>query len=210
MSTLYNDIAGRSVERLAALSDGVFAVAMTLLVLDLKVPPTAGIHSEGDLWRAIVALAPQLLLYIMSFMTLGIFWIGQQTQLNHLARSDRSLSWLHLGILCGVCLVPLSTHLLVDFITYRLALLLYWLNLLVLGGVLYASWSCAIATGLVKADLQPETMRAIRRRIIIAQTLYALGLALCLVKTTWSIVAFLGIQLNYVLAPVWKRSRRRQ
>lgn len=90
MTTPYNRIAGQSVERLAALSDGVFAVAMTLLVLDLRAPAAEAIHSEHDLWRALVELSPRLLMYLMSFMTLGIFWVGQQTQLNHLRRSDRA------------------------------------------------------------------------------------------------------------------------
>ena len=85
MTTGYNQIAGQSAERLAALSDGVFAVAMTLLVLDLRAPAAEVIHSERDLWHALLPLAPRLLMYMMSFMTLGIFWVGQQTQLNHSA-----------------------------------------------------------------------------------------------------------------------------
>ncbi len=97
MTLPYNRIAGQSVERLAALSDGIFAVAMTLMVLDLRLPAAEAIHSEHDLWRALVALLPRLLTYLMSFLTLGIFWVGQQSQLNHLARSDRHLSWIHLG-----------------------------------------------------------------------------------------------------------------
>jgi len=72
------------VERLAALSDGIFAVAMTLLVLDLHAPLKDAVHSEHDLWRALVALSPRLVMFMMSFMTLGIFWIGQQTQLTTL------------------------------------------------------------------------------------------------------------------------------
>ncbi len=110
MTTTYNQIAGRSVERLAALSDGIFAVAMTLLVLDLRAPAVEAVHSEHDLWRALLALAPRLVMYMMSFMTLGIFWLGQQTQLNHLERSDRSLSWIHLAFLFLVSLTPFSTR----------------------------------------------------------------------------------------------------
>ena len=93
MSTSCNRIAGQSVERLAALSDGVFAVAMTLLVLDLHTPAVEAIRGERDLWLALGALAPRLAMCAMTFMTLGIFWVGQQTQLNHLTRSERSLSW---------------------------------------------------------------------------------------------------------------------
>jgi Endosomal/lysosomal potassium channel TMEM175 len=74
----YSVFAGRSLGRLAGLSDGVFAVAMTLLVLDLKVPSAGGVESEGDLGHLLVALGPRVLTYLLSF-TLGIFWIGQQT-----------------------------------------------------------------------------------------------------------------------------------
>src|SRR5271166_2429131 len=115
MKTTYNRIAGQSVERLAALSDGVFAVAMTLLVLDIHAPLAEKIHSEQDLWRALTALSPRLLMYVMSFMTLGIFWVGQQTQLNHLSSSDRGLTWIHLLFLFAVTITPFSTMLLAEF-----------------------------------------------------------------------------------------------
>ena len=95
--SLYNRIAGQNLERLAALSDGVFAVAMTLLVLDLRAPAAEAIHSEQDLLAALLALAPRLVTYLMSFLTLGIFWLGQQTQLDRLARSDRDLAWIHIA-----------------------------------------------------------------------------------------------------------------
>jgi uncharacterized membrane protein len=67
MRGFYNRIAGQNLDRLAALSDGVFSVAMTLLVLDLRVPVATAIHSEGDLARALATLAPRLLPYLMSF-----------------------------------------------------------------------------------------------------------------------------------------------
>lgn len=138
MKTSCNRIAGQSVERLAALSDGIFAVAMTLLVLDLHVPVAAAIHSEHDLWRALAALAPRLAMYLMSFLTLGIFWVGQQTQLNHLARSDRDLTWIHIAFLFAVTITPFSTMLLAEYPHYRAALLAYWFNILLLGVVLMA------------------------------------------------------------------------
>ena len=99
MHSLYNRVAGQSVERLAALSDGIFAVAMTLLVLDLRVPASEAVHAESDLWRILVALSPRLVVFLMSLMTLGIFWVGQQTQLNLFARGNRNLTWIHIGFL---------------------------------------------------------------------------------------------------------------
>jgi uncharacterized membrane protein len=201
MPVTYNHIAGHSVERLAALSDGIFAVAMTLLVLDLRAPAAAAIHSEHELWRVLVDLAPRFLMYAMSFMTLGIFWVGQQTQLNHLSRSDRSLSWIHLAFLALVSIAPFSTAFLAEFIHYRVALLVYWLNIFLLGLTLYLSWICALGTGLVKSDLPPEISAAIKRRIVMAQSSYAFGMLLCVFGTYWSIAFIVLVQLYYVVAP---------
>ncbi len=198
---LYNRIAGQSVERLAALSDGIFAIAMTLLVLDLHTPAADAIHSEHDLLRALLALAPRLVVYMMTFLTLGIFWVGQQTQLNYIERSHRSHTWMNLVFLFGVTLTPFSTMLLAEFIHYRTALVLYWLNILLLGVALYFTWQCAASLGLAGPDLPLEVPRAIRGRIVIAQSLYALGALLCIFSTYYSIVFIVAVQLYYAIAP---------
>ena len=201
MRSLYNRVAGQSVERLAALSDGIFAVAMTLLVLDLRVPAGEAVHSERDLWHVLVALSPRLLLFLMSVMTLGIFWVGQQTQLNHFARSDRNLAWIHIAFLCAVCLVPFSTSLLAEFIHYRTALLVYWFNILLLGATLFWSWSYSTRARLLDDNLPPEIHPAVVRRIVIAQSLYAAGAALCFFNTYYSIATIVLVQVNYAIAP---------
>jgi uncharacterized membrane protein len=199
--TFYNLIAGESVERLAALSDGIFGVAMTLLLLDLHVPAKEIIHHEADLRAALCAMCPQLLVYMMSFITLGIFWVGQQTQLNNLDHSERHLTWMHLAFLFPVTILPFSTRLLAEFITYQTALLTYWLNILVLGVLLYVCWARAIKAGVVKDGLPPEFHSAISRRIVGAQILYAVGASLCFINTYISIVFIVLVQLNFALAP---------
>jgi uncharacterized membrane protein len=197
----YNNFAGGSVERIAALSDGVFAIAMTLLVLDLKAPAVTAIHSELGLAVALQALLPRLLLYAISFMTLGIFWIGQQTQLNLLARSDRDLTWLHLAFLAAAGLTPFTTALMGEFIDYRLALIIYWANILLLGLLLLAAWRYAARRGMTAPAATAEASRAIERRIIISQGFYAIGAVLCVFSTLWSLGFILLMQLNYVIAP---------
>ena len=210
MPTLYNLIQGRNIDRLAALSDGIFAVAMTLLVLDLHVPSAAQVHSGRELLRALCALGPQWLTCVMSFVTLGIFWAGQQTQLNHIGQGTRDLTWIHLGFLLAITALPLSTRLLAEFITYRLAIGIYWLNIFVPGAMLYGSWAYATRANLVRPDTPPWIVSSICRRILIAQSLYAAGAALCFLNTWVSLVAIVLVQLNYAIAPRlwWKRQEK--
>jgi uncharacterized membrane protein len=209
MRTTYNQVAGQNVERLAALSDGVFAVAMTLLVLDLHAPAVEAIHSEQGLWIALQTLGPRLLMFAMTFLTLGIFWVGQQTQLNHLERSERSLTWIHLVFLFTVSLMPFSTSLLAQSLQYRVAMLVYWVNILLLGTTLFFSWTCATGGGLVNRELSPAVIRAIRRRIVIAQAWYAFCAALCLINTYWSIGFIVAAQVCYALGLEWPGRRRK-
>ncbi len=210
MPTLYNLIQGRNLDRLAALSDGIFAVAMTLLVLDLHIPSAAQVHSERELFGALAALAPQWVAYLMSFLTLGILWAGQQTQLNHLDEGTRDLTWIHLGFLFTITMLPLSTRLLAEFISYRGALGIYWLNILLPGVMLYWSWSYATRADLIKSDTPDEVRGSICRRIVIAQSLYAAGAALCFIHTWVSIAAMVLVQLNYAIAPRrwWRKGTR--
>lgn len=149
--TLYHRIAGGNLDRLAAISDGIFAVTLTLLVLDLHVPVVKEIHrraplwdsgsiaSERALWEGLHEVGPSALAFALSFLTLGMFWVGQQTQLNHFTSSNRQLTWLHLAFLLAVSFMPFSTALLAANMGVRLALVVYWLNLLVLGMLLLAS-----------------------------------------------------------------------
>ena len=208
MSNDYHRIAGRNLERLAALSDGVFAIAMTLLVLDLRVPVSAGLQSEGELWVALLPLAPRLVAYGLSFMTLGIFWVGQQTQLSSFAHSNRTLTWIHIGFLLAVSLLPFSTGLLAEFFTFRTAVVIYWLNLLLLGVMLWWSIRYAWRAGLIK-DSASEQRAAQERRILSYQALYAVSMLLCVFNTYLSIAGLILLQISSILAPRLRLLSRR-
>jgi uncharacterized membrane protein len=200
-STTYNRIAGQELARISALSDGLFSIAMTLLVFDIRVPAIAAVHSEQDLIAAVMALGPRFLMYLMSFLTLGIFWVGHQTQIGFFARADRNLAWIHILFLATIAIMPFSTSLLAQFITFRTALLFYWANVLLIGIVMYASWAYACRAGLMKTEATQEVRNAMTRRIFIGQSLYALGAALCVFNTYWSIGFIVLVQLNYAIAP---------
>jgi uncharacterized membrane protein len=200
-SIFYNRIAGQSLERLGALSDSIFAVAMTLLVLDLRTPVADTGAGELQLLGHLGNLAPHFLPHVMSFLTLGIFWVGQQTQLNHFATCNRHLTWIHLAFLFAVSLMPFSTGLLAAFITYRIALAVYWLNLLLLGDALFASWRYARHAGLMKEEVTAEVSSATERRIVFYQAFYVLAVLLCIINTYISIVLLILMQLNSAIAP---------
>jgi uncharacterized membrane protein len=193
----YNELSGRGLQRLEALSDGVFAFAVTVMVLGLHAPPASQVHGEYELQQALLALGPQAATYLLSFLTLGIFWVGQQTQLNALTHSDRDFTWLSLLILAIVALLPFSTDLLAEHITLRTALVGYWLNVLLLGIVLYITWRHARRAGLLREDVSDHAYKVVMRRIVRAQTLYAIGAALCVWNTYASIAFIVLVQINY-------------
>jgi len=199
MRRYYHEVAGQSLARLAALSDGIFAVAMTLLVLKLHVPVSGALASEHAVWELLGRLSPSLLAYGMSFLTLGIFWVGQQTQLDRLARSDRWLTWIHLAFLLAVTLMPFSTGLLAASIASRLALVVYWLNLLLLGTGLLGGLHYAKRSGLVKEESAAELRY--ERYILTAQALYAFAVVLCLINTYVSITLIILVQGAFGVAP---------
>ena len=213
MPISYHRFAGSSLERLGALSDGVFAVAMTLLVLDLKAPsePKRAQHpiwsggggsSEHQLLHDLAHhVAPHLLPYAMSFLTLGIFWVGQQTQLSSFTRSTRALTWIHLAFLLAVTLMPFSTGLLAQDTSYRVAMAVYWLNLSALGATLFISLRYADRAGLMGDDTTAEMRAAMKRRVVVYQALYALAALTCVINTYLAIGLLVALQLNSVSAP---------
>jgi uncharacterized membrane protein len=105
-----------------------------------------------------------------------------------------------------VSITPFSTALLAEFPAYRIALVSYWLNILLLGTALYFSWVCVTRTGLLKNDMPPDVPAAIKRRIVIGQSLYAFGALLCIFNTYWSIMFIVLVQLNYAIAPRIRRA----
>ena len=140
MHTHYNTLAGEEVGRIAALSDGIFAIAARILVLDFHTPEPADIHSEAELLRALAASAPRLLPWVLSSLTLGIFWLGQQTSSASLsvriATSHGCIFFFSRSSRCCRSQPgswPISS-------TYRTAFLVYWVNIVVLGACLYATW----------------------------------------------------------------------
>jgi uncharacterized membrane protein len=198
----YNQLAGQKIQRIEAITDGVFTIAMALLVLDLKIPITESIKSEYDLLSSLYNISPKLLTYLMSFMTLGIFWTGHSTQFNFIHHSNRDLNWICIFYLMFVSIVPFTTAFLSEHIEFKVAVGMYWLNILFLGLILFIQWKYALKQKFISGTEQEiqSVDKAISRRIVIAQILYASGALLCFVNTYLSISVIILIQLNYAFA----------
>jgi uncharacterized membrane protein len=213
MST-YNELAGQRPHRLEALTDGVFSIAMTLLVLELKDPIEEISATETQMLAGLYHLIPKLLIYGMSFMTLGIFWTGHSTQYTFIRRSDRNLNWITLWFLLFVSMVPFSTNILGNHVENKVSIGIYWLNIFALGLFLFLHWRYATRQEHVIED--PETLKranaAIYGRLYSAQALYALAGLACFINNYLSIGLFIAIQLNYALGlldigKVWGKSQ---
>lgn len=119
--------------RVEALTDGVFAVAMTLLVLDIKVPELAQELASAELPYRLLALWPKFLSYAISFVILGVYWVGHHLQLSFIRSADRPLLWINILFLLWVALVPFSTALLSEYTKNRLAIAVYAGNMIAIG-----------------------------------------------------------------------------
>ena len=121
-----------SKHRIEALTDGIFAVAMTLLVIELKVPDPATIHAPGDVAMAVARLIPTFISWTISFFVLGIFW-NSQHRLFHVVRIvDGTLAWLTIGYLAFVSLMPFSSALVGLYGTVVFAQVFYSANMVML------------------------------------------------------------------------------
>src|SRR5215472_14106830 len=118
--------------RIAALVDGIFAVAMTLLVLDLKLPEGVKISSDAEAWGQLVGLKSRFSTYVLSFIVLGTFWIGHHSLFHFVRRVNRGLLWLNLLFLLFITLLPFSTNLLSGHSPLHIPVAVYGANLLLL------------------------------------------------------------------------------
>jgi len=203
----YNLISGFRLHRIEAISDGVFAIALTFLALDIKVPAGEIIHTEGELIQTFLRLSPKLLTYFLSFISLGIYWLAQSTQFHYISSSDRNLNWINLFFLLAVSIMPFTTAFLSEFINFKFAVALYWVNLSLLGLLLGINWFYAKRKNLltIKDTEAIEITQAIKRRIIQSEILYTTAVILCFVNTYISIGLLVLIQLNYTVVILSKK-----
>lgn len=142
-----------AVERVVFLSDAVFAIAMTLLVLELRLPALPGPVDTGALRDALVALAPRFGAYALSFAILGAYWVAHWRRYRHIARADGRLAWLNLLFLGLVAIIPFPTAVIGEHGDLPIAVVLYAASLSLAGLAATVAWTYAVRAGLTGAEV---------------------------------------------------------
>jgi uncharacterized membrane protein len=206
--------------RLEAFSDGVFAIAVTLLILDIGVSGTAG----HDLGAAIRGLWPSYLAYVASFSTIGAAWLAHNAITEYLERADAAFVRLNLLLLLVVSFLPFPTRLVAEFIRQdkaeRVAVTFYGIVLLLSSTLLLVLWRYAVRAKLVRPDLADEEIELLTERLTPGLGAYLVLIVSGLFVPVIAVIGFLGIALYYIIpfrrlsASIrprgWRRKRHRR
>jgi uncharacterized membrane protein len=187
-----------STNRLEAFSDGVFAVAITLLVLDLK------ISSNGGLAAALAKEWPHYATYVVSFLTIGIIWMNHHAQFNRIARADRTLMVLNLILLMFVTLIPFPTGLLADRLHSgsdgQVAAAVYAATLLAMSIAFFSTYLWAARKQLFAEWVGEQHIGYLLRRNGAGLIVYAAAIAVAFANATVSL-CLCGLVALYYLHP---------
>lgn len=146
-------------ERLVFFSDAVFAIAITLLVVDLRVPEMAGQVSDARLADAVAKLSPRIFAYGLSFAVIGLYWLTHWRRFAMIARLDERMVLLNLLLLAFVAFIPFPTSLIGEYGDHDLAVVIYAGTLALSGLVGTGSWLYAARAGLLRPDVSPDEVR---------------------------------------------------
>jgi uncharacterized membrane protein len=187
--------------RLEAFSDGVIAIAITLLILEIKVPEGAG----QDLPRRLAEQWPSYASYVVSFFVIGVIWLNHHALFAHLARADRKLMALNLVLLFTIATIPWPTSLLATYMreggdSERLAALIYSGTMLAMGVAFGSLWRYAARDRrLLGSDLSDEEIRSRTLRFTIGSPIYLVALLVALISAPASLAINAALAVYYAI-----------
>ena len=186
--------------RMEAFSDGIFAIASTLLVLDLAIPAA----SLPEVGQRLLDQWPIYLAYLVSFATIGQAWLGHSVITEYLDRADSILLRLNLVLLFFVSVLPYPTHMLAAYFSSdnaeRIAVTVYGLNLLAINGFISVLWHYAVAEHLVRRDNSEADVRSLTSKLDPSLVSYAVVIGIGLLQPNVAVVLYLAIAL-FVIIP---------
>ena len=195
-----------SKHRLEALTDGIFAVAMTLLVIELKIAETTHITTSEQLVDAVLHLIPKFIAWLISFFVLAIFWASHHRLFHFVRVVDTKLTWMTLGYLAGVSLMPFSSAMTGEYGGALLAQILYSSNMALLGVLaLLKSRYVHLHPELCSTAMPVGIFKAARLR-----TTGLIAVAVAAILVTWALPGMGGIgNIAFMLMIVFGKIGRR-
>jgi uncharacterized membrane protein len=196
-----------SKNRIEALTDGIFAVVMTILVLDISVPQISSHSTVGsvvagtDLLKRLFDLWPKILSFGISFVILAIYWMAHHRQFHYIKHVDRSLIWINIVFLMATCLLPFSTSLLGEYIEQEISILVYGGNSTMIASLLYIQWWYATSHHgrLVDENLDPIVKTTPSRRLLFGIIVYLIAIGISFVYIQLSVFLFAIILISAFL-----------
>lgn len=193
-------VAGLTTSRITAFSDGVFSIAITLLVLNLRIPigplselPKGLPDQLGKQW-------PSLLSYILSFVIIGIYWVAHHNMFHYIKRSDRPFLWINILLLMCVAFIPFPAGLLGAYPLETISLIIYASSLILTNLMLSLLWWYATSNHrLVDQDIDPHFVRVVNRRNMTAPVVYAASIGLSFLSPLASLIVFFLFPLYYII-----------
>lgn len=190
---------GFSTNRIETLTDGIFAIAMTLLVLTLELPATGGL-TAAKLHELLLAQYDKFFNYALSFILLAVFWVIHHQQFHHIRKTDHTLLWLNIITLIFVALMPFSTSLIGEFGYDWMADLFFNLNMFMLGLLFSLTWIyAALGHRLVSKTLEQKKIVAGIKRGLIVPVVSLIAIVLGFLSPGNSGFAYLLIPIIHML-----------
>jgi uncharacterized membrane protein len=186
--------------RVEAFSDGVFAVAITLLVLNLQSSTFLKSVTDANLWQDFLELLPKFLVYALSFVIIGIYWVAHHNTFHYIRHSDRYLLWLNILLLLWIVFIPFPTALLGQYPELQFSIIIYGSTLVITGIALQLLWWYATSGHrLVDKDIDPYLVLKATQRNLAAPCIYLLAVAISFFSTSTSLVIFSLVPLLYII-----------
>jgi uncharacterized membrane protein len=190
--------------RLHALTDGVYAIGMTLLVLELHVPD---VSSPGDLARGLASLGPSLFSFALSFAVLGVYWVGNAASLARQARVDRPDLLLNLLQLFFISLLPFTTAILGRYPDESAAVIVYGAHLVALGLMQYIHFAyIRRSPHLLEHPISPRDAASATRRILFGPVVFLIAMAVALVSPRTGYALYFFVLFVYLAMSARDRS----
>jgi uncharacterized membrane protein len=187
--------------RIETLTDGIFAIVMTILVLELVLPHIPQSEVYKELPKHLLELWPVFLSYVTSFIILGFFWMGHDKQFHYIKRVNGTLLWISIFYLMFIALIPFSTILIGEYGDQQISVLIYGVNLTIASSLNYMHWRYAtINHRLVDSDLDPIHIRLVARRYLIVIFMLMIAIVVSFENINASLLLYIATPLyNLVL-----------